>query len=112
VTRHLLIWTLLALVPLANVRMICFDHDGVSAARSLPAGADCDDTCPREKPADQETGCLLVAGGCSAVMAFVVALSSPTTVFAPPLATSHRVPDTRDLYTAPVLRTFSPPPEA
>lgn len=110
--RRLLLWTLLAIVPLTNVRMICFDHAGGAGASVSPSGGECDGMCPREQPSEPEGGCLLVAGGCSAMMAFVVAVPPPAVALAAPASSLVSAVEPRDLYLPPVLGTFSPPPEA
>lgn len=108
---------LVLLVPLTNLRMICVDHSAGAAHRtavSSPAG--CDDLCPRDgAPVPDtdlpDTECLLVAGGCSALATFLVALPASAPAIAAPRPT--RYADVRPALTdlRPAARPFSPPPE-
>ena len=112
--RTVLLWSLLALVPFSNLRMICFDHAG-SAAVARPGAPDCAEFCQRkEAPApepDSDSGCVLVAGGCASVTALILTLSPPTTVFDLSMASVPMAPAPPRLYSSPVLDLFSPPPQ-
>lgn len=108
--RTLILWALIALVPAINVRMICFEHPVETSAAS-----ECDDQCPRKKPAsdDDTTGCVLVAGGCSALTAFVAGLPAPSAVaLARPSVHIVDPPAAPDLYLPPLASPLSPPPKA
>jgi hypothetical protein len=112
VLKTLLLWSLVALVPLTNIRMVCVDHSGTRASAQRP---DCGELCPRDaggRAAPQETSCVLVAGWCSAVTAVAVALPAPG-IF--PLggapATLAALPPDVPVHSAPAVRPVSPPPK-
>ena len=113
--KTLVICALAVLVPLTNLRMICVDHAGPArASATVTANGACDEMCPRTPPAptSAKTGCVLVAGGCSVVTAFVVALPAPSSApLASPQATIVSFVSVPDLYHPPVRAPFSPPPE-
>jgi hypothetical protein len=112
VSKTIVLWTLVTLLALSNLRMICVDHAiGGPASAAVSLGADCTDMCPREPAPRPKTGCVLVPGGCSAVSAFVVALPPPSVVLAPPPSRLVATTVGPDLYTAPAPALFSPPPE-
>jgi hypothetical protein len=101
---------LIVLVPASNLRMICVDH----AVGSAEVSAGCADLCPREQPQPDEdgTGCVLVAGGCSAISAFIVGLPTPSSaaLAAPPANPLAPVREA-DLYRPPSSPPMSPPPK-
>lgn len=113
------VWILLALVPFANLQMICVDHGGGSGVResgSSPA-PDCSEFCLRAEAAPQpvqpNTGCVLVAGDCSLLAALVVTLPERWPALAAPAETQDAtasIPRTR--YLAPALQQLTPPPKA
>ena len=111
VQRTFLLWSLVLLVPVINLRMICVDHavDAVAASGE----ADCAELCLREGPPrdTSSAGCVLVAGGCSAVSALLVALPVPSTVtLAAPAVTFLTAGSDADLYLPPSPSRLSPPP--
>lgn len=115
--RKVLLWSLLALVPFGNLRMICFEHaDRAGVVRvEAPEDPDCSDFCRRDQapPPDtrSESGCMLVAGGCSLLTTLVVALAAPAP--APDALVAGLVvePALQQFYRPPVLDLFSPPPQ-
>ena len=113
--KTLFLWALLVVIPLTNVRMICIDHPrGKAGMPGVSEPADCSEVCPRDaapRPAP-ETGCVLVAGGCSAVTAFVVALPAPQTapLSIPPATPVSAAPET-DGYRPPAPSLVTPPPK-
>ena len=115
--RKALLWSLLALVPFANLRMICFDHSGsTGVVRAVAAeGPDCSDFCRRDQApppnTESESGCVLVAGGCSVLTMMVVSLSAPPPALDAPAAGLLVLPRPQHLYRSPVLELFSPPPQ-
>jgi hypothetical protein len=117
VARTFFLWTLVILVPLTNLRMICVDHAAGSAGRvAVSSPTECDEMCPRDgAPLPEndrpENGCLLVAGGCSAVATFLVALPAPALALAAPPSTIYAVVRPTLTYLWPPARPFSPPPE-
>ena len=115
--RTLFLWMLVILVPVTNLRMICVDHaagtDGRASA-SLPT--ECDEMCPRDdapRPDNDrsENGCLLVAGGCSALATFLMAVPAPALALAAPLSTIYADVRPTLTYLGPADRPFAPPPE-
>ena len=111
------VWTLLALVPFANLQMICVDHggNGVIESGSSP-NPDCTDFCLRAEaapePVQPETGCVLVAGGCSLLTALVVALPERWPPLAAPVENRDTaIPIARMGYLSPALQTLTPPPK-
>jgi hypothetical protein len=117
VARTLFLWTLVILMPLTSLRMICVDHSVRAAGRAAVfSPTECDEMCPRDgAPLPEndrpENECLLVAGGCSAVTTFLVALPAPALAIAPPLPTIYADVRPPLTYLGPVVRPFSPPPE-
>ena len=112
--RKVLLWSLLALVPFTNLRMICFDHAG-SGAVAQAEEPDCSDFCHRKQAPVPETpsgsGCVLVADECSFVSAVLLSLTSPTAGLLAPLAGRFVTGEPPHLYLPPVLDRFSPPPQ-
>jgi hypothetical protein len=108
VVKTSFIGALVLLVALANVRMVCFDH---SRLRRAPAS--CDEICPRTQPAasDAQQHCVLVAGGCSVISAFVVALPVPLVRVTALAATLLGVAAEPGFYRSMVPPPASPPPE-
>ena len=109
VMRALLLWSLLVLVPLGNVRMICYDlaSSGTGAATS---GADCDDMCERPPADPAETGCVLVAGGCTSVLAVLIALPVPVLPLGIPAVEREHPFLKADIYLPPALSSHLRPP--
>lgn len=113
--RKVLLWSLLALVPFGNLRMICFDHAGSAAVVQGAAAEDCSEFCLRDQapPPDteSESGCVLVAGGCSLLTMLVVTLAAPAPALDAPVAGLFVTPGPQQFYRPPVLDLFSPPPQ-
>ncbi|HVL69695.1 MAG TPA: hypothetical protein VM364_20730 [Vicinamibacterales bacterium] len=111
--RRLLLWLLLVLVPAGNLQMVCFDHPGVapSAGKAVTGADRCADLCPRDAAAPVDTGCVLIAGGCSVLLAAVVTLHDPVAGLHPPRMITPVVPAAAGVYVAPPLASFNPPPE-
>lgn len=107
--RALLLWSLLVLVPLGNVRMICYDLAS-SGAGARASGADCDDMCERPTADPVETGCVLVAGGCTSVLAVLIALPVPVLPLGIPAVERDRPFAVADLYHPPTLLAPLRPP--
>lgn len=104
-------------VPLLNLRLVCVDHTPSGGRRAAVSSATCDELCPRDAaPArgdeTPDTGCMLVAGGCSAGTSVVIVLPPapvqdlprPTAVAVEPVALSP--------YHPPSVSPVSPPPKA
>lgn len=111
--RTFLLWLLIGLVPLANLQMVCFDHPGSlpGAVDGGSSAADCADLCPRERQSAPDSGCVLVAGGCSALVAAVMAFDAPAALLETALTSAPVAPADRTAYLAPALAHDSPPPE-
>lgn len=109
--RTLVLWSLLLVVPLGNVRMICYDlaaRNGAAAA-AIP---DCEDLCDRRTPPAPDTGCVLVAGGCATVLAVLVALPVPVTPVGMAVVARPHHADANAIYRPPSLSTDLRPPRA
>src|SRR5689334_6694749 len=103
--------------------MICFDHQGSARRAAVSADAECDEFCPREaapnrqsreaapaSPDDESGGCLLVAGGCSAVAALIVGLPIPRGGEISKVSVSSSIVDLApSIYLPPSFPPFSPP---
>jgi len=119
VRKIVLLWALLLLVPFTSLRMVCVELAGQRpASRASTSPPECDDLCPRDaapqrnESSEDSPGCLLVAGGCSAVAALVVALPSPPVPLPAPAATLIRMSADRELYAGPVPALAGPPPKS
>lgn len=113
--RTVLVWSLLALVPFTNLRMICFDHTGSGGVVRADT-PECAEICKRDQApppsdVDSEAGCVLVAGGCASVSTLLLTLCTPATVFNLPLTSIAVAAPSRGLYSSPPLELFSPPPQ-
>ena len=121
-TKRLIICALVAIMPFAGVRVVCFNPD--TAARQTAAlrqqAADpqelCGKMCPRvhrTQAAPAQTRCGLVADSmCGFLLDAIVGLM-------PPLVPSSESPTVtpidgirRDFYVAPMLALLTPPPKA
>jgi hypothetical protein len=113
-----LIWTLLALVPVANLQMICVDHGSATAVvKDGSPDPDCSDFCLRAEaprvPAETTAGCVLVAGGCSMLASLVVALPErPESIAAPVTDRVAALSLPRTSYLSPALQKLTPPPKS
>lgn len=107
--RTLLLWSLLVVVPLGNVRMICYDLASTGAS-GRTSGADCDDMCERPTSRTSDTGCVLVAGGCTSVLAVLIALPVPVLPLPIPSVERERPVPVADSYRPPTLSSHLRPP--
>ena len=113
------VWILLALLPVANLQMICVDHGGGSGGResSSSSAPECTEFCLRAEapspPVTDGAGCVLLAGGCSLLAALVVALPERWPPLAAPVAGREpTLPIERTRYLWPALQKLTPPPKA
>ena len=112
----LLIWALLAIVPMTGLRMVCIDQPGgvaVPEARAS-AAAECDETCalPRKAARRSTPACMLLADSCSLILVGTVAvLPAQPAVRTIPEIVRFEYPG-RPHYIAPDLAHQGPPPKA
>ena len=113
----LLIWFLLAFMPVTGVRMVCI---ATAAPPAAPAGdppADCDQFCLRSdapKPEAQsgQVDCMLVAGCSLLVGVSTVAVLTGQTSITFDLPQRQRTIEVPDFYLTPILTHHTPPPKA
>lgn len=112
----LLVWSLLAFVPLTGVRMVCLDRAATATSRPYQ-GADCDQFCLRSNAPGQDVRsetleCMLIAE-CSLLAGVSSAAILPSqmsvTFDLPERKQALEVPE---YYMAPLLANHTPPPRA
>ncbi|HXG54752.1 MAG TPA: hypothetical protein VNJ03_05180 [Vicinamibacterales bacterium] len=112
----LLIWALLAIVPMTGLRMVCLDQPGGVAVpeAGASAGAECDETCalPGKAARRSTPACMLLAESCSLILVGTVAvLPAQPAVRTLPEIVRFEYPG-QTCYSAPVLAHQGPPPKA
>ena len=113
----LLIWLLLAFVPVTGVRMVCIASATAPVGPVGETGEDCDRFClrsnaPKPEVPSGEVECMLLAecrllmGGAS------VAILPGETAMTFGLALRHRTMEVHEHYLPPILTRHTPPPKA
>lgn len=115
VARLIVTWAFVVVVPLLNLRLVCVDHLPSGGRRASVSPATCDELCPRDaapgREATSETGCVLVAGGCSAGASVVIALPAAPVRGVPRPVAAAMAAMALSPYHAPALTPVSPPPK-
>ena len=113
----LLIWLLLAFVPLTGVRMVCIAKAPAPVASAGATNEDCDQFClrsnaPKPEARSGKVECMLLAECSLLVGVSTVAVLPDQTPITYDLTLRHRTFEVFDSYLAPNLAHHTPPPKA
>ena len=115
--HKLLIWLLLAFVPLTGVRMVCIARAATPVASAGATTEDCDQFClrsnaPKPEARSGKVECILLAQCSLLVGVSTVAVLPKQTPITYDLPLRHRTVEVFDFYIAPLLAHQTPPPKA
>lgn len=113
----LLVWSLLAFVPLTGVRMVCIASPATPVTSPADPGGDCDQFCSRSNAPERDVrsgdvDCMLLAQCSLLAGVSSVAVLPGQTPITFDLPERKYALDVRGYYLAPILAHHTPPPKA